>query len=127
MGGEKCCVVGTTPTCAASCNSDLGFEAQCNGPSNCGGNPCCITIGAGFTVQSVACSTTPSACPPMIERHHAVGHGPRLPRRRRLHRRPAGEPAPQLPDCCTNTTSGQKVCFNKAALGLPGVMGFTCP
>jgi hypothetical protein len=36
-------------------------------------------------------------------------------------------PAPQLPDCCTNTQSMQKVCFNKGLIGLPGVTGFTCP
>jgi hypothetical protein len=128
MGGEKCCVVGTTPTCmAGSCNSDLGFEAQCNGPSNCGGNPCCITIGAGFTVQSVVCSTSASSCPPMVNATTQSGMD------RACHvdadciaGLPA-TPAPQLPDCCTNTASGQKVCFNKAALNLPGVMGFTCP
>ena len=126
-GSQKCCVTGTTPTCAASCDSDLGFEAQCNSPANCGGNPCCITIGSGFTVQSVVCTMSASACPPMVNASTQSGVD------RACHVDAdciAGlptSPAPQLPDCCTNTASGQKVCFNKAALGLPGVMGFTCP
>jgi hypothetical protein len=125
MGGQKCCVTGTTPACAASCNTDLGFEAECNSPANCGGNPCCITIGAGFTVQSVVCATSASACPPMVDTNTQSG----MDRACTVDADcTAGlASATQLPDCCTNTASHQKVCFNKAALGIPGVMGFTCP
>ena len=127
MGGEKCCVTGTTPACAASCNSDLGFVAECNGPANCGGNPCCITIGSGFTVESVACTSAPSACPSMIDATKQSGVDRACHVDADCTAGLPAQPAPQLPDCCTNTMSGQKVCFNKGYLGLPGVTGFTCP
>jgi hypothetical protein len=32
---------------------------------------------------------------------------------------------PQLPDCCTNTTTNQKVCFNKSYTGV--INSFKCP
>jgi hypothetical protein len=122
-GSEKCCVIGMTPTCATSC-PDGGFEAQCNGPANCGGNPCCITIGSGFTVEGVECGASASACPPMVNATTQSGTD------RACHvdadcvaGLPA-MPAPQLPDCCTNTATMQHVCFTKAAVALGG---WTCP
>lgn len=124
MGGQKCCVTGMTPMCAASC-SDGGFEAQCNGPANCGGNPCCITIGSGFTVQGVACTTSPSACVPAVNPSTQSGMD------RACHTdgdcTSGVDGMPQLPDCCTNTQTMQHVCFNKSYLGLPGISGWTCP
>ena len=126
-GSDKCCIVGMTPTCAASCNSDMGFEAQCASPKNCGGNPCCITIGAGFTVQSVMCTTSASACPPMVNASTQSGMDRACTVDADCTAGLPAMPAPQLPDCCTNTQTAQKVCFNKSLIGLPGVMGFTCP
>lgn len=123
-GGQKCCVSGMTPMCAASCG-DGGFQAQCNGPANCGGNPCCITIGAGFTVESVLCTASPTACPPMVSPSTQSGMD------RACHVdgdcTSGVSGTPQLPDCCTNTQTMQKVCFNKGYLGLPGIKGWTCP
>jgi hypothetical protein len=124
MGSERCCVQGMTASCAMSCNTDLGFEAQCNSPANCGGNPCCITIAAGFKVQSVVCGMTASACPPMVDATTQSG----MDRACTVDKDcTSGVTSPSLPDCCTNTTTAQHVCFNKSYLGIPGITGWTCP
>jgi hypothetical protein len=118
--GTRCCVVGSTPSCMSSC-PDGGFFAECTGPADCGGNPCCITIGAGFTVQSVLCTTSATACPPMVDATTQSGHD------RACHVDgdcTSGVTNPQLPDCCTNTATKQHVCFNKQALAIGG---WTCP
>ena len=123
MGGQKCCVSGMTPTCATSC-SDGGFEAQCNGPANCGGNPCCITIGSGFTVQGVTCTTSASACQPMVDTGTQSGMDRACHTNADCTAGLPSTPAPQLPDCCTNTMTMQHVCFNQAYLAIGG---WTCP
>jgi hypothetical protein len=124
MGGQKCCVTGMTPSCAGSCG-DGGFEAQCNGPSNCGGNPCCITIGQGFTVQGVTCTMAPSACPPMVNAQTQAGMDRACHVDADCTAGLPAMPAPQLPDCCTNTMTLQHVCFNKSYLQF--ISGWTCP
>jgi hypothetical protein len=119
---EKCCVIGMTPTCAASCPGDMGFVAECKGPENCSGNPCCITIGSGFTVQDVKCTTSASACPPMVNVQTQSG----MDRACKVDADcTAGVSMPQLPDCCTNTQTAQKVCFSKTYVQF--VQGWTCP
>jgi hypothetical protein len=122
--GQQCCVTNATPMCATSC-PDGGFTAECKGPENCGGNPCCITIGNGFQVKSVACTQAASACPPMIMLQTQSGQD-------RACKVDAdctsGVAMPQLPDCCTNKMTMQHVCFNKTYLQIPQVaMGWTCP
>jgi len=120
-GGTKCCVVNGAPTCSTSC-PDGGFSAECKGPEDCSGNPCCITVGSGFTVQGVACTTSPSACPPAINPQTQSGMD------RACHVSAdciSGLPAmpqPSLPDCCTNVATGQRVCFNK---NIP-ISGWNC-
>jgi hypothetical protein len=112
-------VTGTTPACATSCG-DGGFVAQCSGPENCGGNPCCITT-VKFAVHDVSCGTSASSCSPSVD---AMGTG----QDRACHVSAdctASAPGTNLPDCCTNTTTMQHVCFNKGLVGV--VMGFTCP
>ncbi|MGZ3443090.1 MAG: hypothetical protein ACXVDD_26395 [Polyangia bacterium] len=125
-GSQQCCVTGMTPTCASSCG-DGGFQAQCNGPANCGGNPCCITIGSGFTVQGVVCTTSASACPPMVNAQTQSGMDRACHVDADCVAGLPSMPAPQLPDCCTNTQTAQHVCFNKSYLQLPGITGWTCP
>lgn len=118
--GTRCCVVNSTPSCMSSC-PDAGFVAECTGPADCNGNPCCITIGAGFTVQSVLCTSSPTACPPMVDTVSQSGHD------RACHVDgdcTSDAPNTMLPDCCTNTATKQHVCFNKAAVGIGG---WTCP
>lgn len=119
--GTSCCVVGMTAMCQASC-PDGGFTAECNGPADCGGNPCCITIASGFQVTKVACTNAPSACPPMVDAQTQSGQD------RACHADgdcTAGVMSPSLPDCCTNTQTMQHVCFNKSYVGF--VPGWTCP
>ncbi|MDB4965437.1 MAG: hypothetical protein JWN44_1126 [Myxococcales bacterium] len=119
---QKCCVNGMTPTCATSCPGDGGFVAECKGPENCGGNPCCITIGSGFMIQDVVCTTSPSACPPMVNVQTQSG----MDRACKVDTDcTAGVSMPSLPDCCTNTMTAQKVCFNKSYTQF--VQGWTCP
>jgi hypothetical protein len=119
---QKCCVTGMTPTCMTACPGDGGFVAECREPANCGGNPCCITIGSGFMVQSVMCGASPTACPPMID----VMKGSGVDRACKVDADcTSGVQNPQLPDCCTNTQTAQKVCFNKSYVQF--VQGWTCP
>jgi hypothetical protein len=118
--GTVCCVTGTTPACAASCPS--GFVAQCRGPENCGGNPCCINVTAGWKVHDVSCTTALTDCPPMIDLTAGSGQN------RACHTDgdcTVGAPKTNLPNCCTNTMTAQHVCFNAGAVGF--IQGFTCP
>jgi len=119
-GGTVCCVTGMTPTCSTSC-ADGGFVAQCKGPEHCGGNPCCITVSSGFTVHDVTCGTAPTDCPPNINAQTGAGQD------RACHVDgdcTSGAPNTNLPDCCTNTSTQQHICFNKQLVGV--VSGFTC-
>lgn len=120
-GGTRCCVQGTTPMCMTSC-PDGGFIAECDGPEDCGGNPCCITINAGFSVGGVLCGASATDCPPAVDPNTQSGKD------RACHVDgdcAAGAPGTMLPDCCTNSATGQHVCFNKSLVGL--VPGWTCP
>jgi hypothetical protein len=120
-GSDKCCVYNAMAMCAGSC-PDGGFVAECNSPANCGGNPCCITVANGFVVQSVSCMHEATACAPRID----VGTGSGVDRACRTDADcTTGVPTPSLPDCCTNTATGQHVCFNKSYVA--AVMGWTCP
>jgi hypothetical protein len=120
-GGTVCCVTGMTPTCMNGC-PDGGFVAACKGPENCSGNPCCITNGSGFSIHDVTCGTAQTSCPPNVDAMSGTGQD------RACHTNAdctSGAPGTNLPDCCTNTSTGQHVCFNSGLVGL--VSGFTCP
>jgi hypothetical protein len=118
-GGMQCCVVNAQPTCVSSC-PDGGFTVQCRGPQNCGGNPCCVTT-VGFVPQLVVCTTHPTDCQPNV----AIS-GDGMDRGCNVDSDcTSGVSNPSLPDCCTNTMTMQKVCFNKGLLGV--VSGWTCP
>jgi hypothetical protein len=119
--GTVCCVTGTTPACVGSCPSG-SFVAQCRGPENCGGNPCCINVSAGWKVHDVTCSAALTDCPPAIDLTTGSGQN------RACHVDAdctVGAPKTTLSNCCTNTTTGQHVCFNAGAVGF--IQGFTCP
>jgi len=122
-GGKTCCA-GMPPACASSCG-DGGFQAQCNGPANCGGNPCCITIASGFKVQSVTCTTAASDCPPMVDAQTQSGMDRACHVDADCTTGLPSSPMPQLPDCCTNTATMQHVCFNKGYVQF--ISGWTCP
>jgi hypothetical protein len=123
MGNQQCCVTGMTPTCASSCG-DGGFQAQCQKPANCGGNPCCIHVGSGFVVQSVVCTMSASDCVPTINGSTQSGQDRACTVDADCTSGLPSMPAPQLPDCCTNTQTMQHVCFNKSYLAIGG---WTCP
>jgi hypothetical protein len=119
MGGMQCCVVNSMPMCMGSC-PDGGFTAQCRGPQNCQGNPCCVTT-TSFVVQSVVCTSHASDCQPNV---NTMGTG--MDRACNVDGDcTSGVTNPSLPDCCTNTMTMQKVCFNRNYLGI--VSGWTCP
>ena len=67
--GDVCCVTGSggnvTQTCAASC-ADGGISVACNGPGQCGGDPCCATLEKAMPTD-VVCETTMNACPPSFD------------------------------------------------------------
>ncbi len=124
---QKCCVLNSQPTCSSSC-PDGGFEAQCKGPDNCGGNPCCITIGSGFTPQGVICTTSPSACVPSVSLQTQSGMDRACHVDADCTSGVPTNPPPQLPDCCTNTMTMQHVCFNKSYLSVPAIKNsWSCP
>jgi hypothetical protein len=116
--GTQCCVQGMTPSCVSSC-PDAGFVAECRGPANCGGNACCITLQKWYP-QAVTCTTSRTDCAPNV---NSKGNGQDRACQVDADCRD-GVSSSQLPDCCTNTQTGQKVCFNKAGLFIGG---FTCP
>jgi hypothetical protein len=121
-GAEKCCGTASGAACMTAC-PDGGFQASCSSPSDCGGNPCCITIGNGFSVQSVACTNAPTACPPMVNVQTQSGMDRACKVDADCTSGVSG--TPQLPDCCTNTQTMQHVCFNKSYVQF--VQGWTCP
>lgn len=122
--GTRCCVFNGAPMCATSC-PDGGFTAECKGPENCGGNPCCITIGSGFQVQSVTCTMHPTDCPPMVSATTQSG----MDRACRVDGDcTSGVMNASLPDCCTNKMTSQKTCFNKGYLAVPAIAAqWSCP
>lgn len=116
---QVCCITansaGATSACATSC-ADGGISVACEGPGNCGGNPCCATI-KGATPSNVMCTTSPAACPPSFD----------LATRSGMSRLcnvdgdcSAGLTGPQMyPDCCHYTANtSTHFCFNKNYAGL---------
>jgi hypothetical protein len=120
-GGNVCCVVGTTPMCQSSC-PDGGFVAQCRGPQDCGGNPCCVTLQNNYSIHDVSCAHAQTDCVPSVDTTTGSGQDRACNVDGDCT---AGAPGTNLPNCCTNSSTGQHVCFNRLALVL--VPGFTCP
>ncbi len=128
--GQLCClsVMGMTviPSCAASCNGDGGqIPVVCDGPGNCGGNPCCVAIngGGGMFGGQVSCGMKPTDCSPEFNLANRSGTT------RRCHVDgdcTAGAPNSQLTDCCTISQGGADVqlCLSQT---IAGFIGGHCP
>ena len=125
--GTQCCIVGTTPSCEASC-PDGGIPAACAGPSDCkAGSACCVSATTTFQVEGIACATYASCVP------HADTGG--------IQTRACAQDSDctttdgtatsnnntQFPTCCTNVQTQQHVCVSKDALLLLPPNSFTCP
>jgi hypothetical protein len=123
--GTVCCVTAGVPSCATTCGADGGFIAACRNPNDCSGNPCCITSSNGYHVDSVLCAQSPSECVPQVDPQSGAGKDRGCSSSADCTAGAAPDMMLQLPDCCTNTSTNQKICFNKLLLGL--VSGFTCP
>jgi len=131
-GTDKCCIstqvdggnAGAT-SCEATCPSG-DIQVDCRGPSQCGGNPCCVGIGASGSASNVTCTSSLSDCKPTID----IGTKRGTTRLCEIDADcSAGAPGSQLPDCCTGMVMGQTqhICFNKAYLAfIPGIP-ITCP
>jgi hypothetical protein len=125
--GTSCCVSNGVAACAASCPG--GFVAECSGPDNCGGNPCCVTVSPKFMVHDVSCTHAAGDCVPNFDLTTQSGQD------RGCHTSAdctAGTnvdmSALMLFDCCTHIPSSQHVCFNKAALLVPQIAkDWSCP
>jgi hypothetical protein len=120
--GQVCCVSFAGGTFSASCASacgEGGVTATCDGPEDCGGNPCCAMT-SGTTLNGVMCTSMPSDCPP------SLGFGAGQTRACHVDGDCTyGLTNSQGPDCCSATQNGATVhfCFDKQfALG-----GITCP
>jgi hypothetical protein len=123
--GQVCCVTGTTPTCATTCGADGGFIASCRSPLDCSGNPCCVTVTSGYHVSGVMCAQSKSDCVPMIDIGTGAGKERGCNTNADCTDGISADMMLQLPDCCTNTTTMQKTCFNKAFTAV--INTFTCP
>ena len=128
--GQTCCVQNAngmlTQTCAKSCDADAGgFALQCDGPEDCGGNPCCVNINGTKPPKDSYCTMKTSDCQPTIDVNTFMG----MTRFCHVdgdctHDAPNGT----LKECCTGTYSGQKqhICFDPAyAMFTQGAI--TCP
>jgi hypothetical protein len=128
--GTKCCITGTGSnvqmSCMSSCPAGV-LSVECDGPSACGGNPCCAPFKSSNgspQAQNVTCGTSPSDCVPMVDIVSQSGVS-------RLCHADAdctsGAPGSQLTQCCTGTIANQSThfCFNSAYLAF--VSGVTCP
>ena len=104
---------------------DLTFAASCGGPADCNGDPCCAQFVKG-SVTTVACTSSKSACMPMLNLATQTGMT-------RICTADADctsgvTPPNDYSTCCTASGGGQssKICFSKT---LPAFsMGaVTCP
>jgi len=128
-GTDKCCIstqldggtAGQT-MCEASCGAG-SIRVDCRGPSQCGGNPCCVALGAGGKISNVTCSASDNDCKPAIDIASQTGQT-------RLCEIDgdctAGAPTTQLNKCCTVMAMGQSqhLCLNTT---FAGFIGGTCP
>lgn len=120
--GSVCCVVAAMGglACMASC-PDGGVPITCDGPEDCGGNPCCATI-TNLTQASVTCSAKASDCAPSLAIQTRSGTA------RFCHTSAdctSGLGSSTLPDCCTGMLNGQSAqfCFSKT---FASFLGLTC-
>lgn len=130
--GDVCCVTGSggsaAATCAASC-ADGGVSIACNGPGDCGGDPCCATL-ENASPKNVVCETAMNACPPMFDLATRSG----MTRMCNVDGDCIAGLTPQqaqsemYKDCChSNANSSSHFCFSASiASGFPQA-GITCP
>jgi hypothetical protein len=126
-GSDKCCIDtrmdgGATPNayCAATCNAG-SISVACRGPSQCGGNPCCVGL-QGQSLGNVTCGTSLTSCPPDFNVQTFSGTT-------RLCEFDAdctaGAPSTMLNKCCQVMAQGQmqKICLSAT---LASFAGATC-
>ena len=103
------------------------LKIACDGPAQCGGNPCCLTVKnllGGPTPQDIVCGMGPTDCAPALD----------LLAQKLISRRcamdadcTAGAPMTQLPTCCTGAFGGQSIRFCASAFIAGLAMGkITC-
>ena len=117
--GKTCCVNQSGASCQTSCG-DAGFPVQCSGPEFCGGDPCCATV-TGTTIQSVACTTSPSACVPMFSAQSSMT--------RVCHADidcTAGGITTNYKTCCTISGTPERICASAIIAAASGGQ-LTCP
>lgn len=126
-GKQKCCVMlkgmMAMPMCMDSC-PDGDFTVACDGPEDCKGNPCCVSINnAMIDGAGAQCTMQPDSCPPKVDIQSRSGMD------RLCHIDAdctAGAPNTQLPSCCTLMQNGNAahVCLSKI---FAQFLGATCP
>jgi hypothetical protein len=121
--GLLCCAVNkqnmVTLSCMQSC-PDGGIPFTCDGPEDCGGDPCCVPFNNG-QASGTMCTMQANACVPMLQNLNG--------QTRMCHADvdcTSGVQNPTLPDCCSAPASGLQghFCFNKQFIGL---INGTCP
>jgi hypothetical protein len=123
--GQTCCVTGSSGAYSFTCETgcvDGGLPITCQGPGNCGGNPCCITLD-NSALTSISCTSAASQCAPALS-----GSGSGMTRSCNYD----GDCTyglsgnPPYPDCCHLTSNNQRFCFNKGLVGFTGG-SIACP
>lgn len=124
--GLKCCVevqgMGAMAKCLAGC-PDGNFPVACDGPEDCGGNPCCVDVKGAMLSAGAVCTAKPSECVPQLQLQTQSG------RSRLCHVNAdctAGVANSELPLCCRVQQGGQQVqvCLNQL---IAGFIGAACP
>lgn len=125
-GTNKCCIDtrmdggGPSAYCAATCNQG-SVTVACRGPSQCAGNPCCVTL-QGQSLGAISCGTALTSCPPDFNLQTFAGTT-------RLCEFDAdctaGAPSTMLNKCCQIMAQGQmqKICLSAT---LASFAGATC-
>ncbi len=129
--GQKCCATFGNGMASATCMDSCGDGAltiACDGPEQCGGNPCCVDVQNAMFNGGAMCTAAPTDCAPTFDIQKRSGMD------RLCHNDndcTSGAANSQAPNCCTITQGGASVhtCLNKNFVGLLGFAGIkaTCP
>lgn len=126
--GQTCCVTSgggmANGSCLAGACGDAGVPVSCGGPTDCMGDPCCLTVQNSLPTQ-VVCTNMANACVPSFNLATKSGTT-------RICRNDAdctsGGVTTSYGTCCTMVDNGQHLCFNSTIAGLTSGKGkITCP
>jgi hypothetical protein len=124
--GQTCCAMASGGMLVGTCTNgpcaDGGVPVQCAYPSECMGDPCCITVQSG-AATAANCTNAANACVPNLNVGTQSGQTRGCTTNSDCT---AGGITSSYPTCCTQVKYGVHLCFNSTLAGLSGG-AFTCP